>query len=227
MRLPSLGLLVCLAIPSVSPAQDAYKVEVVEQAPPKSYSSEVTSVLEGRAYRVLDDRGEPFVEIWLRKSIPASSKPGAPKGTIQFPFLADGELLGVAQLAEEGHDFRDQPIEKGSYTIRYGLQPVNGDHLGVSPFRDYSLLLPAAVDKTPKAPSRKELEARSAESAGTSHPAIFFMLTAPRGKSAPAILHDEEKNRWSVLLPLSVQVSGESEAVTVPVQIIIEGMADV
>ena len=60
-----------------------------------------------------------------------------------FPFLADGELIGVLQFASEGHDYRDQSIAKGVYTMRYGLQPVNGDHLGVSTFRDYSLLLPA------------------------------------------------------------------------------------
>ena len=53
----------------------------------------------------------------------------------------------MLQFATEGHDYRDQPIAKGVYTMRYGLQPVNGDHLGVSTYRDYSLLLPAAKDR--------------------------------------------------------------------------------
>ena len=65
-----------------------------------------------------------------------------------FPFLADGELIGVLQFATEGHDYRDQSIAKGVYTMRYGLQPVNGDHLGVSTIATTRCLLPAAKDQT-------------------------------------------------------------------------------
>ena len=42
--------------------------------------------------------------------------------------------------------------------MRYGLQPVNGDHLGVSTYRDYSLVLPAAKDRSLALPPRKQLE---------------------------------------------------------------------
>ncbi len=66
--------------------------------------------------------------------------------------------------------------------MRYGLQPVNGDHLGVSTYRDYSLLLPAAKDQKVDIPTRKQLEQQSAESAGTSHPAIMLL----QGASAEA-----------------------------------------
>ena len=93
--------------------------------------------------------------------------------------------------------------------MRYGLQPVNGDHLGVSEYRDYILLLPAAKDKAVAAPTRKQLEERSAESAGTSHPASFLLLMAPSGaKPEPAMIHDTEKETWSVVLPLRLQVKG-------------------
>ncbi len=133
-----------------------------------------------------------------------------PKDAVQFPFLADGELIGVLQFATEGHDYRDQPIAKGVYTMRYGLQPVNGDHLGVSTYRDYSLVLPAAKDQSLALPRRKQLEERSAESAGTSHPAVFLLLAAPpdSSKSAASVIHDAEKNTWSVVLPLSLADQG-------------------
>ena len=98
-----------------------------------------------------------------------------------FPFLADGELIGLLQFAAEGHDYRDQPIAKGVYTMRYGLQPVNGDHLGVSTFRDYSLLLPAAKDQSLDAPAAQAARGASAESAGTSHPAVLLYARGPGG----------------------------------------------
>src|SRR5829696_6497017 len=108
----------------------------------------------------------------LRHATPAQAKPAGPEGAVLFPVLQEGVLLGALRFPGEGHDYRDQTIASGVYTLRYGLLPVNGDHLGVSPNRDYALLLPAAKDKELAPLARKTLEERSAEAAGTSHPAV-------------------------------------------------------
>ena len=94
-------------------AAQEYKVEALKQAPPSSISPEITAVLNAQGYRVVDGQGKPFAEIWLRKAVPASAKPAGPSGVIQFPFLQEGELLGVIQLESEGHDYRDQAIPQG------------------------------------------------------------------------------------------------------------------
>ena len=183
-------------------------------------------MLADEGYRVVDGQGKTYAEIWLRKAVPASEKPGAPKGAIQLPFLAEGELLGALRFPGEGHDYRDQTIAKGVYTVRYGIQPVNGDHLGVSPYRDYALLLPAAKDKTTDDLAKKPLEDRSAESAGTSHPAVLMLLTAPAsGPAAPAIARDEEKNTWGAVVPLKLDVKGSDAPVPLNIQLIVVGAA--
>ena len=106
------------------------------------------------------------------------------------------------------------------------MQPVNGDHLGVSTYRDYALLVPAAKDKTLADLPPKRLEQQSAESAGTSHPAVLMLLAAPAGSTAgPAMVHDETLNTWGAVIPLNLAVKGESSAVTLPVQLILVGMA--
>ena len=65
---------------------------------------------------------------------------------------------------------------------------------------------------------------QSAESAGTSHPASFLMLMAPQGaKPESTVLHDAEKNTWSVVLPLSLQVKGQAEPIIYPVQLVVVG----
>jgi hypothetical protein len=207
-------------------AQDSLKVEAVKQGTPASISSEILQAIDGQqAFRIQDGAGGDFARIWLRKATPGSEKPSGPKGVIQFPFLADGELLGVLEFDKEGHDYRDQAVAKGVYTMRYGLQPVNGDHLGVSTYRDYILLLPATKDKALTAPTRKQLEERSAEAAGTSHPASFLLLMAPAGsKGEPSMVRDNEKDTWSVVLPLKLQVKG-GEAIVYPVQLVVVGVA--
>jgi hypothetical protein len=223
-----LFLAVCLLCGSCTTvlAQESLRVQAVKQAPPSSISPEILRGLEGQAYRIQDEKGGDFARIWLCQATPGSDKPSGPKGTIQFPFLADGELLGVLEFAQEGHDYRDQPIAKGVYTMRYGLQPVNGDHLGVSTYRDYVLLLPVAKDTAPAPPARKQLEERSAQSAGTSHPASFLLLMAPRGaKPEPAVRHDTEKETWNVILPLRLQVKGNGDPIVHPVQLVVIGTA--
>lgn len=227
MMRPFLASVVLIGWAAGAIAQDSLKVEAVQQAPPPTLSPEIIRSLDGpHAYRIQDGQGGDFARIWLRKATPGSEKPAGPKGVIQFPFLADGELLGVLEFAREGHDYRDQAVTKGVYTMRYGLQPVNGDHLGVSTYRDYILLLPASKDKELAAPKRKQLEERSAEAAGTSHPASFLLLMAPAGaKPEPSMVRDNEKETWSVILPLRLQVKGGGEPMVYPVQLVVVGVA--
>lgn len=207
-------------------AQDGMNVKVVPQAPPASIAAPIREAIDSqKAYRILDESGEELAKVWLRKATPASQKPVKPKGVVQFPFFADGELLGVVEFAKEGHDFRDQAVAKGVYTMRYGLQPVNGDHLGVSDYRDYALLLPASKDQQVEAPKRKQLEQKSAEAAGTSHPATFYLMASPSGsKASPSMIHDATKETWSVVLPLQLEVKGGG-SLTYPVRMVVVGMS--
>ena len=227
MHLRHAILLAVALTPTVVRAQE-YKVEVLKQAPPEAISSVVRGVLEAQGYRIVDDQGKSYAEFWLRKATPAQGKPAGPKGAILFPVLQEGVLLGALRFPEEGRDYRDQAIEPGAYTLRYGLQPVNGDHLGVSVNRDYVLLLPAAKDAALAALPRKKLEEGSSESAGTSHPAILMLTAAPDASAAkgePALVRDEAKNTWGAVVPLSLAVEGESAPLTLGIQLIVVGAA--
>jgi hypothetical protein len=203
------------------------KAETTQEAPPAALAGPIKEVLQTHAIRVVDGQGKPLARIWLRKSIPGSSKPGGPKGAVLYPFLAEGELLGAVEYVSQGHDYRDQTIAPGLYTLRYGLQPVNGDHLGVSLYRDYALLISAAKDEGVAEVPKKDLEKRSAEAAQSNHPAVLLLTSAPTGGKAgeTGVCHDEEKNLWGVVLPLSLSVKGEDAPVPASVQLIVVGAA--
>lgn len=220
----SAALAVIVAASTTVSAQ-TYKVEEIDAAPPSEVAPAIAATLDAKGYRISEEGGGPLVELWTRKAIPAAEKPGEAKGTIQLPFLAEGELIGVARVLEEAGDYRNQAIDKGVYTVRYGRLPVNGDHLGVSPFRDYALLLPADSDKDVAPLTRAKLEEGSSEAAGTSHPAIFSIIAAPKDAKV-AMTHDEEKDAWSVAIPLNLAVPGESEPIRHPVSLIVIGFSD-
>ena len=222
-RAPLLAVFSMILAPAFATAAD-YKIEPLKEAPPAGLASPIKAVLSETGYRISTDDGKPFLDLWLRKTVPAKSEPGKPQGAILFPFLDEGELLGAIRYQNEGYDYRDQTIEPGLYTVRYGLQPVNGDHLGVSPFRDYGLLLPAEADQTVENLAKKSLESKSAEAAGTNHPAVLLMVQAPEGKKGPETAHDDEKDRWGAIFALPLKPEAGS-AVEFPVQLIIEGAA--
>ena len=213
-------------MPSVVAAQE-YKVESLKQAPPSSICPGDRRGPEPPGLSSRRRPGQAVRRALASEDGPATAKPAGPKGAIQFPFLQESELLGVIQLAGEGHDYRDQTIAKGIYTMRYGLQPVNGDHLGVSPFRDYSLLLPAAKDKRwrscPQAARDPERRVRRVEPSGRP-----FHAGGPGAgdQAEPSMVHDEEKNTWGVVVPLSLSVKGESTPMTLPVSIILVGASE-
>jgi hypothetical protein len=225
MRLSGVPAILLLLSPALSFGQDTYKVEAIKSGPPSEVAAAIKGELGATGYRVVKG-DKPFAEFWLRKAAPASAKPSGPNGTIQFPVFKEGELLGAVRYLVEGQDYRDQAIAVGVYTFRYGLQPVNGAHLGVSPFRDYALLLPASKDTSTADLARKGLEEKSAEAAGTSHPAVLMLLTAPDPtKNEPSIVRDEGKDTWGAVVPLSLAVKGSTDPVPLPIQLIVSGAA--
>lgn len=207
-------------------AQGTHKAEALKASPPDALVEAVKKEISDAGIRVLTADGKPFADVWLRKSIPSTGKPGGPMGTVLYPTLAEGELLGVVKFAAEGHDYRDQAIPTGVYTLRYGLQPVNGDHLGVSPFRDYALLVPAATDTDPAPLAKNKLETQSAETVGSSHPAVLMLVEVPSGtKAEPKILRDDSKNTSGLVLGLPLAVPKQEARESLIVQLILVGAA--
>jgi hypothetical protein len=223
MSLKSLAVLALLmATPAASKAD--YKLEKLNEGPPPGLAAGIKGTLEAQGVRVLDAEGKPFVDVWLRKATPASAKPSGPKGAVLYPVLTEGELIGAVRFAGEGHDYRDQPIAPGVYTLRYGLQPVNGDHLGVSVNRDYALMVPSAKDTDAADLTRKKLESLSAESAGTTHPAVLLLLAPPEKlPDSPTMVNDTMLNTWGVIVSLPLEVKGEAKPVSLAIQLVVVG----
>lgn len=225
MALRSCIAWMALAVAPLARGDDTYKIAKLADAPPAGLTAEVKKTLGGDGYRISDPSGKPLVDLWLRQGAPASGKPEGPKAAVLYPVLAEGELIGAAKIQGELHDYRDQPIKPGVYTLRYALQPINGAHLGVSTYRDYALLVPADKDKTLDPPSQKELQEKSAESAGTSHPAVLLMQPPPEKPPAgPELVHDETLNTWGAVVNLPLSIKGESSKAVMPVHLVVVGI---
>ena len=99
---------------------------------------------------------------------------GAAEESASFAGTPTGALFGVARFPARHSDRRGQTIKPGVYTLRYALFPLNGDHQGVAPQRDFLLLSPAAADTDPSAkPDYETLMTMSRKASGTPHPLVF------------------------------------------------------
>ena len=152
--------------PRTGQGRGSLQGRAAEGAPPSSLSAPIRAALDAKGVRVLYARRHAPGRVLAPQGRPATGKPAGAKGSVLFPILAEGELLGAVRYLAEGQDYRDQAIAPGVYTLRYGLQPVNGAHLGVSAYRDYALLSPAAKDATLDDLPPRKLEGLSAEAPG-------------------------------------------------------------
>jgi hypothetical protein len=136
--------------------------------------------------------GTPLCNLWLLNPVP-TVKPTSTSPDILYGNLQIGTLVGLMQILAPARDARHQKLPPGVYTLRYGQIPQDGNHMGVSQYRDFLLLCPAAADAKPgTALGFDDLVNLSRKTAGTGHPAVMSMLPANSSlKTLPAVFSDD------------------------------------
>jgi hypothetical protein len=157
-----------------------YKAEPAG-APPSDLAPAIAKALQNNGTKITNN-GTPYLEIWFRADKPSGAK--STEEAVTLPNIPQGALLAVIRLDGKGSDRRGQAIKPGVYTLRYSVMPVNGDHQGAAPQRDFVLMVPAADDKDPSAtPSFEALVEMSKKASGTGHPAVMSLWKADDGKT--------------------------------------------
>lgn len=179
----------------VAVGQD-YTVEVIDGGPDsESLAADWIALLSDKGIRV--NRGtRAAAEIWLAKQWYVDAEFEASSERL-YPFTP-GQLIGVVHYGRRGSDFREQEISSGWYTLRFGLQPVDGNHVGTSPTRDFLVLVEASKDAVDKQWTADDLNVISAEVAGASHPAMLCLQPVRDSGATPGIWHDEFYDWWIV-----------------------------
>lgn len=200
-------------------AQGTYKVE--SAGAPTNLSPALQDALQSSGARLVNDQGAAVAEVWLRKSIPVQES-SAKSVDILYPALGTGTMVGVARFPNGSSDFRGQPIKPGVYTLRYAQIPQDGNHLGVSPYRDFLLLGPAAADTDIDKPLSFDAVVKLSRGAsGTGHPAILSLDPATEGKSEPAAFQDDQ-GHWA----LQVKVKASAGAQDFSIGIVLVGKTE-
>ena len=220
---PLFYVVMALSVCFLTAAGDSHKLQAVKTSP-EGVSKKIADLLESSGYRIMGPKGV-ICDVSLVKSL--AVQPGfKPTLNVKYPFKS-GQLIGVLRVSKNASftDFRGQELKAGVYTLRYGIQPEDGNHIGTSEVSDFLLALPAKIDQDPKPLDLvDELNQRSAKSAGSTHPAIFSLLPAEKKAEAASLSHDENYDFWI----LNVTGSGKekNKEVKVPLRIIVIGQSE-
>ena len=158
-------------------------------------------------------------EVWLCKEWKLAADQPKAAGTVIYPFQP-GQVLGVVKYPRKAADFRDQPIDSGVYTLRYGQQPIDGAHVGTSPTRDFALLLKAADDTAVAPLDYKAMTQKSAQAAGSAHPLLLSMQRGAGLGEPLSIAHKEEGDWWIVHVQGQTSLNGKTEKVALEIVVV-------
>ncbi len=214
----SVAAMQSIALPTAK-AQE-HQASALEGRPPaEDVPEEFLGLLSDQGIQV--KRGSRTVcEIWLCKEWDLEAGFSATNQRL-YPF-SPGQLIGVLHFPRRGKDFRDQSMSSGWYTLRFGLQPIDGNHVGTSPTRDFLLMVSIDQDEVGKNWDEDGLNMASSEAAGTTHPGMLCLQEAVDAESL-TMRHREDFDWW-ILHVVGKGKSGE-KSVDVPLDVIVAGTA--
>ncbi len=166
---------------------------------PPAFAAPVSAALAAGGVRAVVNG--VTLDFWWVRSLDAGATPA-------WAAVEEGALVGAVRLDADFRDIRGRIIKAGVYTLRYGVQPDNGDHLGTSPFRDFLLLIPAALDTSVPPVGHDGAVDLSKHTIGGSHPAVWS-IDPPETGEAMLATHKTELGHSSIVVEVPCAQAGK------------------
>ena len=193
----------------------------VDMEPPKELGESIRKLVATKAVQ-LSAGDKTLYQFWLVNELPVTSPPVSPAKGLES--IAEITLLGVATVGEGLRDYKDNEIAPGTYTMRFSLQPKDGDHLGTSEFPYFAVLTPVKSDRELQSiKTYKALMKASGKSTATGHPAVLA-LRPPAAESGTTPTVDEPAPEHKALrLQLPAKASGAASTTPITLELVFEG----
>ena len=213
-----LGTLLTFLQVSASTAADL-AVKVADKEPPKELDASIRAKLQPKAVQLLDGE-KPVYEFWFSAELPLQSKPASAAKALDA--LKQATLLGAVAVARDQRDYRDDELHAGVYTMRFALQPQDGNHLGTSEFNYFAVLTPAKIDnKLDGISDYKALVKASSKETSTDHPVILSLRPASSDQGDAPQLNSPAPEHKSVRV--KVPAKAGDEKVSISFEVVYEG----
>lgn len=176
----------------------------MEKAGAPEGAPEAAAAMVGEEGVSVNAGGKAVARYWGRKDA-FEGTPSAGFG-IRYDNIPEGAFVALVHFTEQGHDFREQGIPAGWYTLRYALHPEDGNHMGVAPSRDFAVLTPADQDTDLKQNYPFKALVELTKKVGNPHPTVA-RIELPEGSDGPNLWQDDYEH-WVLDLPVAGDVVG-------------------
>lgn len=210
-----------IAVMPVAKAADLSAKAIEKSSPPQELDESIRKLLQERSVQIVDG-SKTVYEFWFVREVPATAKPASAAKALDT--LKQTTLLGAVAVSKSARDYRDDDVAAGIYTLRFSLQPQDGNHLGTAEFPYFAVLIPAKIDS--KAGGIKDYKAMvkaSSKETSTDHP-VIFSLFPKSGSDAPAAKLNQpapEHKSFSIRIP--AKLTGSEDKAEIAFELIVEG----
>lgn len=201
---------ILLATPALA-EEGKYAIKVADTPPPMELREPIRKLLGDKSVQFFNG-GSLQAEIWLSKELPSKATPEQVKNGLTYRELEESTVIGAIRFEQVFSDYRKQKIKPGVYTLRLGLQPMDGDHMGTAPHSEFCLLSPATADGKPNSMEAKELRELSAKASGGTHPAIMLLFPNDKPNDMPKLV-DKGMDNWALSIKQPVVVNGQRTSI--------------
>src|SRR5207245_1545972 len=175
--------------------------------PPRELVGLIGKALQPRAVQLLDG-GKPVFEFWFRSEVPLKSKPGSAGKALDV--IQETALLGAVSVGSGQRDYKDNEIAAGVYTMRFGLQPQDGDHLGTAEYPYFAVLIPGKSDtQLDGITTFKAMAKASGKETASGHPVVLSLRPASSGNGDVPKLTEPVAEHKSVRVTVPAKAGDE------------------
>lgn len=185
-------------------------VKVEDAPPPKELADPVRTLLDTKALTVSDGK-KVICTVWPAKHLESKAPADKVQAGLKYTHLEESTVVGAVRFPEVWLDYRKQKVKAGVYTLRLGLQPQDGDHMGTAPYSEFALLCPAEKDRKPELLETKELHELSAATTGRKHPVMMLLFPNKKPTDAPAV-ESRPQDHWVLSFRTPVTAAGQKTA---------------
>jgi hypothetical protein len=199
---PSCSIVIAILILAAARAQQPAVTAHTDAVSPELAEAVRAQLAPGGQQVVVDGK---TLEFWWVKALPLRTG----STDIAWSAVDEGALVGAVKLSAAYTEIRGRAIKPGVYTLRYGIQPADGNHLGASPNPEFLLLSPAAADTYGAALGHDGTIKLSKLTIGLSHPAVWS-LDPPVAADAPLTVKKNDAGMSAVIFQVPASRDGRA-----------------
>jgi hypothetical protein len=202
-----------------------YSIKTLKAEPPKELKEPIRKLLSDQSIQLLGPKDEVLCQLWFRKEVPVDATEDQVKTGLTYKEIKETTLLGAVKYHKASNEYRKQKVKPGVYTLRLAFQPMDGDHMGVSAYQEFCLLVSANKDEKADTMEAKALQELSTKSIGTTHPAVLMLFPYEKPKAEPKLVK-KSNNHWVLDVKADAKVGSKKTATGIGIGLTLIGQAD-